>query len=209
MQTLDEIGLLSGTDKASIHHNYLNFYDVFLSQLRDRPFNFIELGINLGNSIRMWERYFSRATIYGVDIKPQWVDLKFDRAITRLGDCGSPEYLSKLGEELKPLVAIDDASHFWEHQIIAFEALFPHIQDGGVYIVEDIQGSFGPRRKAMGRGYKLDAFSYIMQMQALLVGGGKIGATIRQTTEKQREIAKTIRSINIAYGTAVIVKSND
>lgn len=206
MLTLDEIGYLTGTDKSSRHHNYLEYYDIFLSRFRDKKPTLLELGMLHGDSVRMWEQYLPHADIYAVDINEERVAMKFNRAQTRLGDCGSKEVLTALGQEIKPTIVLDDASHYWEHQIVAFESLFPHLESGGVYIVEDIQGSFGPRRTPMGRGYPVDAFTYLMRLQALLVGQGKLGPLVKSASETQAELVKDIQSVNIMCGTAVVLK---
>lgn len=65
---LDNLGQKYGTDKHSSYHNYLNKYDFFLSNLKDKEMNVLELGVFKGASIAMWEEYFPHATIYGVDI---------------------------------------------------------------------------------------------------------------------------------------------
>ena len=68
--TLDEIGTLEGTDKSSLLADYLRHYEREFSYLRDEPINVIEIGVQGGSSLRMWERFFTRATLIGIDIDP-------------------------------------------------------------------------------------------------------------------------------------------
>jgi hypothetical protein len=50
-----------------------------------------------------------------------------------------------LAQELGPFdFIIDDGSHENAHQIETFGILWPHLKDGGVYIVEDVQTSYWP-----------------------------------------------------------------
>ena len=52
--TLDDLGKLHGTDKASDRHNYLvRVYDPLLSPLRDDPLTMLEIGVFHGGSVRM------------------------------------------------------------------------------------------------------------------------------------------------------------
>jgi hypothetical protein len=53
--------------------------------------------------------------------------------------------LSALAQELGPFeFIIDDGSHLNAHQIETFRILWPHLRDGGSYIVEDTQTSYWP-----------------------------------------------------------------
>ena len=138
---LDDIGEKHGTDKSFKYNNYLNKYEFFLQQIRDKEFNMIELGVYKGASINMWEEYFPHAHIIGVDV---------DKSCLVYGD-GRKEILIKDLSELDdllslvkffPKLVVDDASHIWSHQIMAFAVLFPALKSGGVYIMEDTATSF-------------------------------------------------------------------
>jgi hypothetical protein len=53
--------------------------------------------------------------------------------------------LTSLAKELGPFdFIIDDGSHLNAHQIETFGILWPHLKDGGTYIVEDVQTSYWP-----------------------------------------------------------------
>ena len=71
--TLDAIGILHGTDKATQHpvvkpsHGYTVYYEWAFHPLRDRDIKLLEIGVGGGESIRMWLDYFSRGQIYGLD----------------------------------------------------------------------------------------------------------------------------------------------
>jgi RHS repeat-associated protein len=69
--TLDEIGLKFGTDKSSIYHNYLSFYERFFERYRDEPIKLLEIGVAGGASLAMWNEYFPQALIVGADIDPE------------------------------------------------------------------------------------------------------------------------------------------
>ncbi len=142
--TLDEIGLRHGTDKASSHHNYLAFYEYFMAPLRDAPINLLEIGVYQGASLRTWREYFPKAKIVGVDITVNCLQFATDRIKIELADQSNLEHLAQLAATHGPFdVIIEDGSHMWEHQITSLRGLFPHLKDGGYYVVEDLQTNYG------------------------------------------------------------------
>jgi len=140
---LDAVGLKYLTDKASNLHDYLRAYDFFFQKWRHDRFRLLELGIFKGGSLGMWAEYFPNADIIGVDIKEEKRELATDRIAVEIGDAGDAGTLEALGR-YEPRIIIDDASHQWEHQLTAFFTLFPRLQPGGIYVVEDISTSFEP-----------------------------------------------------------------
>jgi hypothetical protein len=78
---LDVLGILAGTDKASLRGDsacsfacswdYLRHYGRVFYRYRDKPTNILEIGVYKGASLQLWERYFQRATVIGVDVDPQ------------------------------------------------------------------------------------------------------------------------------------------
>jgi len=144
--SLEMIGWRFGTDKAT--HGYLPNYARHFEPYRHKQINVLEIGIGTygpmggGASLRMWQRYFSRALIHGLDI----VDKKTheDKRIrVHQGDQSDKPYLERLAKAIGPLqVIIDDGSHVNAHMTASFEALFPLLQVGGVYVIEDMQTSY-------------------------------------------------------------------
>jgi hypothetical protein len=92
--TLDELGLKYGTDKASLHHNYLNFYEGFVAPLRDQPLTLLEIGVFQGASLRMWREYFPYAKVVGVDIMLSCKQFETDRIKIELADQSNLEHLA-------------------------------------------------------------------------------------------------------------------
>jgi hypothetical protein len=146
-----------GTDKGSQYfdaHCYTSFYSSLFDRLRHRAFTFIELGISRGAqdcetakgrvitaipSIEMWLRYFPKATIVGFDLSELAPCLHTrDRFRFVNGDVGSVVDLAKLKTLPSVRIIIDDASHASFHQQKAFAHLFPLLDDGGFYAIEDL-----------------------------------------------------------------------
>jgi len=142
--TLDEIFIKHQTDKSSKGHNYSPTYELLFEELRGEIFDFLEIGIDKGDSLRAWEEYFPNAVINGVDI----IDCKkdnSDRIKTFLGSQTDAKFLDQLFQEIDPLIIIDDGSHVSTDQIFTFEYLFPKLKSGGYYCIEDILCSFDSR----------------------------------------------------------------
>ena len=141
---LDEIGLSHGTDKASSHHDYLNFYERVLAPLRDQPITVLEIGVYQGASLRTWHDYFPNAKIVGVDIVAVCKRFERGRIAIELADQSNLENLAQIALRHGPFdLIVEDGSHIWEHQITTLCALFPFVKNGGFYIVEDLQTNYG------------------------------------------------------------------
>ena len=65
--SLTEIVDNSMTDKNTIH-SYLELYQNLLFKKKETAKNVLEIGINKGGSIKLWNDFFTNATIYGLDI---------------------------------------------------------------------------------------------------------------------------------------------
>ena len=58
-------------------------------------------------------------------------------------DQGSAADLDRVCAAEAPFgLIIDDGSHFNRHQLFSFHHLFPHLKDGGIYVIEDVQTSY-------------------------------------------------------------------
>jgi hypothetical protein len=67
--TLTQMGLCTGTDKAHASM-FLEFYPFVLDRMRPLTFNMLEIGVAFEGSLKMWDRYFPKASIFGADAMP-------------------------------------------------------------------------------------------------------------------------------------------
>lgn len=140
-----------GTDKWGGLHWFTPHYEKHFGALRYDPIRVLEIGIGGfnfpelgGESLRMWQRYFPRGLIYGLDIFEKSVTGPRIRTIR--GSQNDPEFLHALGEQLGPFdIIIDDGSHHNEHVRTSFDALFRYVRPGGFYVIEDLHTSYWPR----------------------------------------------------------------
>jgi len=146
-------------------HNYGAAYDTVLRPTRRRTRHLLELGVGdeTAGSLNAWREYFPRAEFWIADIdvarfadKKQWAWASrqkrrhgcFDDAnvwtAPRVHPLFGVDSSNRTQLRNLPLpahgvdVIIDDASHAIAHQLIALEALWPRLIDGGFYIVEDL-----------------------------------------------------------------------
>lgn len=139
-----------GSDKWGTHR-YTPHYQRHFAPLRDRRMLVLELGIGGydreaqgGASLRMWKWFFPRAQIVGVDIQDKsFVNEPRVRAFR--GSQTNRALMHRIVRRYgAPTIVIDDGSHRPAHVIKSFEILFPMLEDGGIYAIEDIQTSYWP-----------------------------------------------------------------
>jgi hypothetical protein len=173
--SLDEIGLRHGTDKSSVHHDYLRFYEEFLAPLRNAEVSILEIGVLNGASLRTWEDYFPNARIVGADISQAARRFGSDRIIIELADQSDIEELTGVAVRHGPFdIIVEDGSHMWEHQITSLRTLFPFLRNGGMYIVEDLQTNYGPMSADYRGVASFSCIEFLKSWLDLLVGDDQV-----------------------------------
>lgn len=131
------------SDKWSI---YLSEYDRIFSIYRHTPISMLEIGIQNGGSLEVWNKYFSNIqTIIGCDINPDCSNLKYEdpKISVIVGDANTEETQKKI-LQLSPSfnIIIDDGSHTSSDIIESFAAYFPVLSNEGIFVVEDLHCSY-------------------------------------------------------------------
>jgi demethylmacrocin O-methyltransferase len=145
---LNQLGLIYRTDKALGHH-YMPHYQFHFSHLKYEKINLLEIGAGGyekprvgGRSLRMWKKYFPCGSIYAIDIHDKSA-LEENRIRIFRGSQTDSGFLEDVFREMGRIdIIIDDGSHRNEHVIESFKLLFPKLNDGGIYVVEDTQTSY-------------------------------------------------------------------
>jgi 8-demethyl-8-alpha-L-rhamnosyltetracenomycin-C 2'-O-methyltransferase len=137
MESLHEIGLRTGTDKASIH-SYLPIYEEMLGHLRNEPITLLEIGVAMGQSLAMWLEYFPKAVVCGLDNNLPTIKGP-ERLRIFKADQSDERALFRLSSEMAFDVIIDDGSHQVTDQLLTCHALWRALKLNGLYFVEDIQ----------------------------------------------------------------------
>jgi tetratricopeptide (TPR) repeat protein len=145
MSELDVFGVLRGTDKSSAHFwawDYLRNYEDLFARWRHSEINLIEIGVMGGGSLNTWHDYFDKAKLIGIDIDPRCVRHERDRIVIKIGSQDDQGFLKSVAADYAPTIVIDDGSHLAHHMIASFEALFPLLLPGGLYVLEDMAFHF-------------------------------------------------------------------
>ena len=131
------IELAQETDKF-FAHQYIEVYESFFEPIRDRVKNVLEVGINTGNSHRMWRNYFYDANIYGVDLYDFCGGMDGEYRIdVRFMDAYSLNAVSSFGS-LKFDVLIDDGPHTLPSMLFFVEHYSRLMSNNGILVIEDI-----------------------------------------------------------------------
>ena len=159
------LGVKYQSDKARGvgKHNYTPDYHKILNEYRNEWTNILEIGIGYydlmvkvvgvnyakGASLRMWREYFPNAHITGCDINPECM-FEEERITTLICDQNDKKSLVNMIEKVgTPQFIIDDGSHYIRHQEKSFEVLWKYLENGGIYIIEDIAKKYLERIKGL------------------------------------------------------------
>jgi predicted O-methyltransferase YrrM len=131
----------SRTDKDTLH-SYLETYEKLFREKRLISTAIMEIGVSNGGSIKLWNDYFSNASIYGIDIMDMRdiiKDIKKDYPRINL-------FLNLDAYKINPQlfnkkfdIIIEDGDHELSNQIIFLKNYLPILEDDGILIIEDIQ----------------------------------------------------------------------
>ena len=140
-RSVQDIFMSYDTDKRLTFHNYSRQYEKLFSDFRDLPIKYLEIGVFKGGSIKAMREVFKKAQcIVGIDINTQCKEYEDVNAnmFVEIGNATDTMLLNKVNSKYGPFdVILDDGSHNNRDVIKTFEALFPLLNDNGVYIVED------------------------------------------------------------------------
>jgi hypothetical protein len=198
-RSLDDFGILHGTDKSSLNHDYLRHYERILGQLRDEPITLLEIGVFRGGSLSMWEDFLPSGRIVGVDINPECAQYAGGRREVEIGSQADPMLLDDIGRRLNPHVIVDDGSHLADHVILTFRTLFRHLRPGGIYIVEDVHFHAGPGAPHWRGASDTPPQDVLLQLARMVVCPGTAG-------DGERAWAHQVDGVEFFYGGVAIRK---
>ena len=131
------------SDKWSL---YLTELDRLFASYRNRPIRLLEIGVQNGGSLEIWDKYFPHAAkIIGCDIDPKCAELRYRsaRIAIVIGNANSEECEGKILQHAPSFdIIIDDGSHRSSDIMRSFARYFPHLKDDGTYVVEDLHCSY-------------------------------------------------------------------
>lgn len=159
-------------------HKYVGFYENILPKAAQ---NILEIGVLHGESIKYWRKKYPDANIYGIDIiAPLSIWPKDDKInYFQLDQSNIEAYQKVLNKVTNKIdIIIDDGSHDPLHQKISLMESIDCLNDGGIYILEDIHTShknhpyYKLRLSKFNRKlpfFKAKKLSLLMPLQCLLM----------------------------------------
>ena len=181
---------LSTSEAFTIAKNepYLRVYEDLAAVFSAR--SILELGIFEGGSYVLLDKLFKPRLMSAVDISEKPVTAlghyiadkegRFVHFSTSQSDGRILEHIvrNELGNELD--LVVDDASHTYEQTKASFEILFPLLQPGGIYLIEDWSWAHTPQYQAPdARFSKGHALSNLLFEQIMLMGSTPMISEIR------------------------------
>jgi hypothetical protein len=180
---LDVIGVLEGSEKSSSYRNagdYLRHYESLFAPFRGAEMTVLEIGARRGAAARVWQWYFPRATIVCIDPDAASAAFASDRVHMRIGARQDRAFLDSVCAEFPPFLVIDSGVPHQPAVIGTFKALFPRVQENGLYIVEGLE----PKPGATGAPGELPAFFMeLAQAGMSRRAGGKQAGAVRDVDE--------------------------
>ncbi len=202
--SLESIGLRNGTDKSSLVHNYLHHYQAQLGLGRYPVRTVLEIGVLDGASLRTWHEFMPDAVIIGMDIDERCKAFEVLGIKVEIGDQGDVTQLVATAVAHGPFdLIIDDGSHFWSHQILTFETLLPFLRPGGLYILEDIDTSFGHYTEIYGKPGTRSAAQYVARLGEYILSDPLLDLTAEPDL-RIRKFVSMIESITYIRRSALI-----
>lgn len=168
MNILTEFANKYKTDKGTVfdgQHNYTEVYFKKFNPIRLEIQKVLEIGILDGASAKMWRDFFDNATIFCLDIIPEYINkvIGEERIQPFVADQSDSRKFQKIvsAQANEFDIIIDDGSHQMDHQQMSFGVLFPLVKSGGYYVLEDLHTSLNSNYTDKFGGYQystLDMF---------------------------------------------------
>lgn len=135
------------SNKGNLIHKWLHYFDIYdrhFDKYRKKQITLLEFGVSHGGSLQMWKKYFGhKARIIGVDIDFQCQKLAEKQIEIFIGGQEDKAFLRRLMKKIgKVDIVIDDGGHTMAQQLTTFEEIYPHVREGGTYLVEDLHTSY-------------------------------------------------------------------
>ena len=134
------------SDKGTMH-SYIDYYERHFEPRREQV-RLLEIGVMTGGSLLMWQRYFKKYQLYGIDISKTWNQPRpFQAQIEADADIHLSFGVNSTRDAIPAAVAaqqfdfvIEDGDHAVIAQMDTFRKYWPLVAEGGAYFIEDVTG---------------------------------------------------------------------
>ncbi|WP_305845636.1 class I SAM-dependent methyltransferase [Photobacterium kishitanii] len=141
---------------------YLTSYNDILLPFKNKKISMLEIGIQNGGSIELWDKYFHNAECFiGCDINEKCQILKYDndKISIIIGDANKENVRDIILNKKNNFdIILDDGSHTSSDIIKTFFNYFPYLKNDGIFIFEDLHCSYW---KEFEGGYMIHLHQYL------------------------------------------------
>jgi hypothetical protein len=125
--------IIEDNTKYNPHPYIKQYYDEEFSKIQNKKIKLLEIGVRYGVSMMMWDRWFKKGEIHGIDITPFFhPNIKFTKI-----DAYSKLALDMYPDDIFDYI-IDDGPHTPQTQKFSIQNWINKIKPGGKMIIEDI-----------------------------------------------------------------------
>ncbi|MEG3756712.1 hypothetical protein V5096_01990 [Pseudoalteromonas carrageenovora] len=198
------------TDKYTLHH----YYDTYSSLAEQLKVNkLFEIGVGGyqssylgGDSLFAWRELFPDAELIALDFYDKQKINKPNNCTIYRGSQDNEKVLKHIVDKEQHFdLIIDDGSHLNEHVIYSFEYLFPALNEGGVYIIEDVQTSYWPNYN----GSLNSESTMINYFKSIVDSINKVEVDVAYRDFNPHKFHKSIKSITFEHNLIIIKKGNN
>ena len=138
---------------------YFSIYEKLFNEYKNKGITFVEIGILDGGSLEIWKKYFGdNSRIIGIDNNPKCKKFQNENYEIFIGSQSDPSFWEKFYKEVGNVdIVLDDGGHTNDQQIISLINSVKNINDGGLYVVEDVHSSY---QKHYGNPYKYSFINF-------------------------------------------------
>lgn len=129
----------------NICHKWIHYFDIYekhFSAYVNKEVKILEIGVAGGGSVSLWKNYFGeKATIVGIDIQKSCIAFNDPQNSIHIeiGSQSDTEFLKSVVDKYGTFdIIIDDGSHVMNDIKVSFEFLYQYVNEGGIYLVEDL-----------------------------------------------------------------------
>jgi len=139
--TLTELANKYRTDKGTTAyeaHGYTEIYQRYIPS--DKSCTLLEIGVQFGDSIRMWNEYNPNMNVHAIDNNAYLIRYEGNEKFTfHIGSQSHDEFVNRVMEQIPDVdFVVDDGSHYLHDTFASFTYIFPKLKKGAVYFIEDL-----------------------------------------------------------------------
>lgn len=124
-------------ESAHKEPHFITAYEKHFAGLN--PKRVLEIGVQGGGSLKIWEKMFPNAEIVGIDILEDCKKYENGNIKVFIGDQHDVKFLETLGNFD---IIIDDGGHYMTQQQVSLKTLMEQLNPGGIYVIEDLHTSY-------------------------------------------------------------------